>query len=435
VRAARVLANPDFRRVWLAQGISVFGDYLAMFAVQAAIVFRLRGSARMVSGMLMASLLTGVVIGLVAGVFADRWNPRRTMVASDFLRAVLVLLLVTSNRFSYICAICFAIGCFSAFFVPAQAVVIPRLVEREELLAASALMQQTLQVARIASPAVAGALVAHFGENACYAADAASFVLSAALLARIRCHGTTRNTTKNTTKCTTETCEKALPKKVVTRLLREFREGVRFVFASSELSFATLSMAGGTFAAGCYSALAGIYVRDVLHAGTAVYGAMGSLTAVGTFAGAVLIGHKAIGRIARNGEREILIAAGMGVVGACILLLAAFPAALVTMIATLGIGLGAAVALVAASAMIRERAPVELRGRVSSVSLSLMSAAQAGAILVAGSCAGSIAGGAGRGVRGVYALSGAMLLAQPAYRYFRRGTIRSAPAACFQTPP
>ena len=413
----------------------MFGDYLAMFAVQAAIVFRLRGSARMVSAMLMASLLPGVAMGLVAGVFADRWNPRRTMVASDCLRAVLVLLLVTSSRFSFICAICFAISCFSAFFVPAQAVVIPRLVEREELLAASALMQQTLQVARIASPAAAGALVAHFGENACYAADAASFLFSAALLARIRYDGTTKNTRKNTAECTTEACEKVLPKKAVPNLLREFREGVLFVFASSELSFATLSMAGGTFAAGCYSALAAIYVRDVLRAGTAVYGTMGSLTAIGTLVGAVLINHKAIGRIARNGEREVLIAAGMGVVGACILLLAAFPAVLMTMIATLGIGLGAAVALVAASAMIRERTPVELRGRVSSVSLSLMSAAQAGAILVAGSCAGSIAGGAGLGVRGVYALSGAMLLAQPAYRYFRRGTIRSAPAACFQTPP
>jgi hypothetical protein len=52
----------------------------------------------------------------------------------------------------------------------------------------------------------------------------------------------------------------------------------------------------------------------------------------------------------------------------------------------------------------------------------MMSAAQAGAILVAGSGAGFIAGSAARGVRGVYALSAAMLLAQPVYLYFRRGT-------------
>ena len=410
------MANPSFQRLWLAQGISVFGDYLAMFAVQAAIVFRMHGPAGAVSVMLMASLLPGVAMGPVAGVFADRWNPRRTMVASDCLRAVLVTLLPVSHRLSDICAICLAISCVSAFFVPAQAVVIPQLVGREQLLAASALMQQTLQAARIASPAVAAILVAHFGENACYAADAASFVFSAAMLARIRCDVARKK------------CEKAR-----SNVFGEFREGVRFVFAIPALSCAILSMAGGTFAAGCYSALAAIYVRDVLHAGTAVYGAMGSLTAIGTLVGAAAMNHKAVARIAQNGEREILIATGMGVVGACILLLAAFPTALVAIIATLGIGLGAAVALVAASTMIREQTPAELRGRVSSVSLSLMSAAQAAAILVAGSCAGSVAGRAALGVRGVYAFSGAMLLAQPAYRYFRRGTIRSAPAACFQT--
>jgi hypothetical protein len=294
--------------------------------------------------------------------------------------------------------------------------VIPQVVEREALLAASALMQQTLQIARIASPAAASVLVAHFGENACYAADAASFLFSAAMLQRIQCDAARKK------------CEKTVP-----NVFREFREGASFVFATPALSFATLSMAGGTFAAGCYSALAAIYVRDVLHMGTPIYGAMGSMTAMGTLAGAILMNHRTIDRIARDDEREILIAAGMGVVGACILLLAAFPAAMVAMVATLGIGLGAAVAMVAASAMVREWAPAELRGRVSSVSLSLMSAAQAAAILVAGSCAGSVAGRAAGGVRGVYAFSGAVLLAQPAYRYFRRGTIRSGPAACFQT--
>ncbi len=344
----------------------------------------------------------------LAGVFADRWNPRRTMVASDGLRALLVVLLFAAHRLSWICAICFAISCVSAFFVPAQAVAIPLVVERESLLAASALMQQTLQVARIASPAAAVALATHFGENACYAADAASFVFSAVLLTSIRCE-----TSK--TKCeTAPSC-----------FFRELRDGIQRLFAIPSLSFAALSMAGGTFAAGCYSALAAIYVRDVLHAGTAVYGAMGSLTALGTLAGAGMVGG-----IGQRHERETLIVAGMGVVGICILLLAVFASAVVSMLAALGIGLGAAVALVASSATIRERTPGPLRGRMSSVSLSLMSAAQACAILGAGSYAGW--NPRASGIRTVYALSGAMLLAQPACRYFLRGTIRSAPPACFQ---
>ncbi len=90
-----------------------------------------------------------------------------------------------SSALVELCAICFAIGCVSAFFVPAQGVMIPALVDRTELLAASAAMQQTWQWARIASPGVAAALVARFTENACFVADAASFVISALLVAAI----------------------------------------------------------------------------------------------------------------------------------------------------------------------------------------------------------------------------------------------------------
>ena len=99
---------------------------------------------------------------------------------------------------------------------------------------------------------------------------------------------------------------------------------------------------------------------------------------VGTLAGTLVI-RRVTGKL----SRETLIAAGMGVVGMCILMLAAFPAIVATMIAAAGIGLGASIAIGRAlSAVLQERTPAELRGRVSSVSTSMMSAAQAGAILV-----------------------------------------------------
>jgi len=381
-----------------------------MFAVQSAIVFRMHGSAREVSAVLLVSLIPAVVLGPFAGALADRWNPRRTMIASDGLRAALVLLLAmvpaarTHGPLLGMCAICFAISCVSAFFVPAQAVMLPSLVHREEMLAAGAWMQQTVQVARIASPAAAGVLVARFGENACYAADAASFVFSAAMLAEIPCNAPQTGTARG-----------------ATDLVCDVREGFRFLFAEAELSFATLAMACGTFAAGCYSTLAAVYVRDTLHAGTRVYGAIGSLAATGTLAGTLIIR-----KVAAGFSRATLIAAGMGVIGAGILLLAAFPGVPVAIAGAGGIGCGAAIALVAASTLLRERTPEGLRGRVSSVSTATMSAAQAAAIVLSGNLAAAL------GVRGVFALSAAMLLAQPACRCFRRGTIRSAPSALLQ---
>jgi MFS transporter, DHA3 family, macrolide efflux protein len=400
----------------MAQGISIFGDYLAMFAVQAAIVFRMRGSARAVTIVLLVSLLPAIAIGPIAGVFADRWNPRRTMIASDGVRAALVLLLAgctaapmgtLSRVLPRMACICFAISCVSALFVPAQAVMIPQLVKRDQLLSASALMQQTMHAARIASPAVAGALVTKFGENACYIADAASFVLSAALLATTSCGA-----------------PPAIGTLQPTHWMRDVHAGFKFVVSNSEIAFATFAMAGGTFAAGCYSALVAIYVRDVLHIAATSYAIIGSITAGGTLAGSL-----AVAKYAHRCLRQTLIAAGMGLVGISILMMAIAPSRSVAFGGALGIGCGAAVAMVAASAALKEHTPAALRGRVSSVSVAMMSAAQAAALLFAGSCAAWI------GVRGVYALSAAMLLAQPVYRCFHRGTNRSVPSACFQSLP
>ncbi len=201
------------------------------------------------------------------------------------------------------------------------------------------------------------------------------------------------------------------------------RAGVTCLFKSAELSSATLAMAAGTFATCCFSSLAGLYVRDVLHADMPVYGALGSLIAVGMLAGSLFVAS-----LARRVSPQQRITSGMALIGLFILVLAVLPSMFTALVGAAGIGFGASGALVTANAVLREHTPADLRGRVVSVCVAMMSAAQAAALLFAGN------GAAWIGVRGVFALAAAMLLAQPACRYFRRGTTRSAPAACFQSP-
>ena len=76
-----VLAIPAFRRLWTAQFVSVFGDFLAFYAVSSYISFRLHGSPRQVTMVMVAFLLPFALFGPIAGVFVDRWDPRRTMIA------------------------------------------------------------------------------------------------------------------------------------------------------------------------------------------------------------------------------------------------------------------------------------------------------------------------------------------------------------------
>src|SRR6187455_2454160 len=89
-----VLRIDVMRRVWYAQVISLFGDFLALFAVIAVVSFRMHGTPAQVTGIQIAYMLPIVFIGPIAGVFVDRWPLKPTLVASDLIRAVLAVLLI-----------------------------------------------------------------------------------------------------------------------------------------------------------------------------------------------------------------------------------------------------------------------------------------------------------------------------------------------------
>src|SRR5215510_8462638 len=89
-----VFRMPAFRRLWIAQLISVFGDFLAIFAVFSIVTFQLHGTPVQVTMILVAFLTPLAVVSPIAGVFVDKWNLQWTMIASDLVRGVLVIVLI-----------------------------------------------------------------------------------------------------------------------------------------------------------------------------------------------------------------------------------------------------------------------------------------------------------------------------------------------------
>ena len=118
----QVLQLKPVRRLWLAQIVSVFGDFLAIFAVISYVSFTLRASAAQVTLIIVSFMVPFAFIGPVAGVFVDRWNVKRTMIASDLIRAVLALGLVFTGTLFQVYAILFLLSAVSAFFMPARCV-------------------------------------------------------------------------------------------------------------------------------------------------------------------------------------------------------------------------------------------------------------------------------------------------------------------------
>src|SRR5207249_4491132 len=92
-----VLRIDVMRKVWFAQVISLFGDFLALFAVIAVVTFRMHGTPAQVTGLQIAYMVPIVFVGPIAGVFVDRWPLKPTLISSDLIRAVIALLLIPSS--------------------------------------------------------------------------------------------------------------------------------------------------------------------------------------------------------------------------------------------------------------------------------------------------------------------------------------------------
>src|SRR5437667_2701104 len=136
-----VLRIDVIRRIWYAQMVSLFGDFLALFAVIAVVSFRMHGTPSQLTGIQIAYMLPMVFVGPIAGVFVDRWPLKPTLVASDLIRAVLALLLIVSTEVWQVHLVLAALSCVSAFFGPAQQVTIRTHVPANGLVSANALMQ------------------------------------------------------------------------------------------------------------------------------------------------------------------------------------------------------------------------------------------------------------------------------------------------------
>jgi hypothetical protein len=186
----RVLRHRDFRYLWLAQSASVVGDRIVVVAL-ALFVIKLTGSATDLGLVLAASSLPLVAFLLLGGVWADRLPRHRVMVATDLVRftlhALLAVLIFSGAIAIWELIVIEALfGTAEAFFRPAANGLLPQTVPETELQQANALSSLSNNIGEFAGPALATALVLGLGSGYAFALDAATFLISAALLVRVR---------------------------------------------------------------------------------------------------------------------------------------------------------------------------------------------------------------------------------------------------------
>lgn len=400
-----ILHHVPFRTLWLAQFVSIFGDFLALFGVISLITFRLHGNAVQVTAVTIAYVLPLAVIGPIAGVFVDHWNVKRVMVASDLTRGVLILPLVFVTDVTQICIIFAIISTVSSFFAPAQSVTIRTIVPHEGLLAANAMITQAFYLVRLLSPFVAGALIAWLGEKLCFYLDTASFVFSAGMISSL---AILRPRIK--------------AEKTLASLSEDFLAGNRFIFTHSGLSFVFLAMGVAMFVLSSFSPLISIYIRDSLSAGPFIFGLISSMVGIGLIAGA-----QVLGRMHHKTTRTNVVLGGLFLLGIGAALLGAFRNIPMAAASTFIMGFAISFVLIPAQTLSQQETPPALMGRVSSTFMSLISFAQVLGLLLSGYLAERL------GIRPLFlACAGALVLISGAAYLFMRQRGESPPAAAEQ---
>ncbi|HKV38305.1 MAG TPA: MFS transporter [Blastocatellia bacterium] len=399
-----VLKLMPVRRLWLAQLVSVFGDFLAIFAVLSYVSFNLHGSATQVTLISVSFLVPFALIGPVAGVFVDRWNVKRAMIASDLIRAGLALGLVFAPSLAPIYLTLLLLATVSTFFVPAQTVTVRTIVPAEGLISANALLQQAFQVMRIISPALAGMMVGWFGANSCYYLDSLSFLFSASMIATLAISRTPSVPAKGS--------------HPIKSVLNDLRDGAKFIFTHPTISFAILAMAAAMFAVSCFGPLIAVYVRDELKSGSIAFGLINSMIGLGMIGGTLFIT-----RAAKGIAKTRLAVWGLLTMASFVLVLAAFKTMGAAGLAMFGLGFGVSFVLVAAQTLMQTHTPIDLIGRVSAGFMAILSIAQLFGLIFSGSLAQTL------GIRKLFYGSAALLFLITLLGYLRLPKQETAPAA------
>jgi MFS family permease len=181
----------DFMKMWTGQSISEAGSQVSQLAIPWLAAVGLHATPLEFSLLGVFGFLPFILFALPAGVWVDRLPRLPILVVGDAARAVLLILIpilwaAGVLEIWHLLVLEFVIGIFTVFFDVAYQSYLPSLVDREDLIEGNSKLQLTVSIAQVGGPSVSGGLIAAITAPYAIVVDAASFVLSAAFMLRIR---------------------------------------------------------------------------------------------------------------------------------------------------------------------------------------------------------------------------------------------------------
>jgi dTMP kinase len=362
-----VLSIPAFRKLWNSMAFSSFGDWLGLLATTAMALELSKGDYSKanfaIAGVFIVRLLPAVILGPIAGVFADRFDRRRLMIFCDIFRFGLYLSIPIVGNYFWLYTATILVECFTLFWSPAKEATVPNMVPKNKLESANqvsllaaygtapiaAIVFSLLALVSVGTTSILPAEYSSTADLALYI-NAISFLYTAWIVYQLR----------------------EIPKGpgesgvASENIGRSLYEGFKFVSGSKIIRGLIFGMLGAFFAAGAVIGLARTFVGD-LKAGDAAYGILFGAVFTGLALG-ISLGPKVFAQF----SRRRIFGATLTISSSFLILLSLMTNLVLAIFITVLLGAFAGISWVTGFTMLGLEVADEVRGRTFAFVQSLI---------------------------------------------------------------
>ncbi len=372
-----VFKNRDFLLLWIAQAVSQTAQNAIWFALMVVVEDTTRSGTQL-SFAVLTTVIPGIVLGMIAGVFVDRMNKKTVLVTTNLLRAAAVLgYLLYAQAIAFVYLVNLIFCSISQFFGPAEAATIPRVVPKQRLITANSLFNLTFTGSQMAGIVLlAPWILKLFGASTLFIMAAGMYVIATVLVYLIppgeEPHKPLSSLRKET---------------LIDDMWTEIKEGWSFIASDVRVSYAVRHL---TLIAGLMLVMSMIAPRFVVSVlGISAEDSVYIMAPAGV---GVLIGTMTMSRLARRFGKTALVNVGLVTLGISMFIMSilrwtdihlgawfqsgpVLPGVVgivsVMMVLAAFLGFEAALVMIPSQTVLMERTPVPIRGRIFAVQIML----------------------------------------------------------------
>jgi predicted MFS family arabinose efflux permease len=295
-RTFRAFRYRDFRLMWMGACASTIGTFVQQFA-QSWLVYDLTKDPFYLGLDLFLGQLPIMMFSLFGGVFADRMDRRKMLLASQYIQMVCAFLLALLFVFHivkvwHILALSFVVGLGQSFGGPAYSSLLPTLVGPEDLSNAIAMNSIQFNLARVIGPVIGGLAYTKLGATWCFTLNGISYL--AVIISLFMIH------------------VKFVPVKTTESVLSSMKDGIRFIRQREGMSALVVLAFCTTLFGFSLNGFLPVFVRNIFHKGPETYTLLLECSGAGSICGALIVAT--LEKLKGQGRLTLLILLGLGLI-------------------------------------------------------------------------------------------------------------------------